>query len=403
MGSRFVISCMLAMLLAVCTATAQDTSKQQKKKDKLEQEIALINRQLKDNEKRSKSAQKDLNLVRRKVSARRELVKESQKEIDDIESRIALKQHSIDSLQSVLESMHGHYNDLVRNAYKLRKSQVWYTYILASGSLPQASRRYAYMKKISGQMREQASVMINVKNRLSGERDELDGLKEEAGKVKSRRESELKELQKDERQSAAVVNKLKKDKQTYQKELAQKKKQVEALNREIQKLIAAAVKKSSSKGSEAGKQKSGNRAVTTEYDTKLAGEFEANMGKLPWPVNGSVVDHFGQHYHPVYTSVKLPFNNGVTIAVEPGSKVKAVFNGVVQQIVVMPGYNQCVLVQHGNYYTFYCKLKSVTVKSGDKVGIGQVLGTVDTIAGETQVHFQLWKDTAPQNPENWLR
>ncbi|MBQ3917513.1 MAG: M23 family metallopeptidase, partial [Bacteroidales bacterium] len=114
-------------------------------------------------------------------------------------------------------------------------------------------------------------------------------------------------------------------------------------------------------------------------------------------------DKFGQHYHPVYKNVKLPFNNGIGIALAPGTKVQAVFDGVVKQIVVMPGYNQCVLVQHGTYFSFYCKLSSVNVKSGDKVKTGQVIGTVDTIAGETQLHFQIWNKTTPQNPELWLK
>ena len=69
--------------------------------------------------------------------------------------------------------------------------------------------------------------------------------------------------------------------------------------------------------------------------------------------------------------------------------MKAVFNGVVKQIVVVPGYNQCVLVQHGEYFTFYCKLGSVAVKAGDKVKTGQVLGHVAIGLDDIQVHFQL--------------
>jgi murein DD-endopeptidase MepM/ murein hydrolase activator NlpD len=120
-------------------------------------------------------------------------------------------------------------------------------------------------------------------------------------------------------------------------------------------------------------------------------------------VEGSVIESYGQHYHPVYKNVKLPFNNGVTLAVSRGAQAKAVFDGTVSQVVVIPGYNQCVLVQHGSYFTFYCKLKSVSVKAGQQVKTGQVLGTVDTISGEDQFHFQLWKERTPQNPENWLR
>ena len=46
---------------------------------------------------------------------------------------------------------------------------------------------------------------------------------------------------------------------------------------------------------------------------------------------------------------------------------------------------------------------TMTVKAGDKVTLGQVLGTIDTINGQTQLHFEVWKGSAPQNPEQWLR
>ena len=75
-----------------------------------------------------------------------------------------------------------------------------------------------------------------------------------------------------------------------------------------------------------------------------------------------------------------------------------------KQILVMPGYNQCVLVQHGDYFTFYCKLKMVNVKSGDKISTGDIIGIVDTDeeSGNGELHFQLWKGTQKQNPEHWL-
>ena len=99
----------------------------------------------------------------------------------------------------------------------------------------------------------------------------------------------------------------------------------------------------------------------------MSAEFSKNKGKLPWPVNGSIVGKFGKQFHPVFKNLQLPANNGVDIAVAKGADVKAVFDGVVKQVFVMPGYNQCVLVQHGkNYFTFYCKLGSAKVKAGNR-------------------------------------
>ena len=187
-----------------------------------------------------------------------------------------------------------------------------------------------------------------------------------------------------------MVKKLKKNRKTYQNQLAAKKKEVVALNREIERIVAAAMKGTSKKNSE-------------PIDYKLAEEFSKNKAKLPWPADGPVVGRFGRHFHPVFKNLELPPNNGMDIAVAKGTGVKAVFKGVVKQVLVMPGYNQCVLIQHGNYFTFYCKLKSVNVKAGAKVKTGDVIGTVDTINGDTQLHFEVWKGTKPQNPESWLR
>lgn len=223
------------------------------------------------------------------------------------------------------------------------------------------------------------------------EKEKLGAMKKEAQAVKAERVKELDKLKAEEEQSAKVVKNLQKNRKTYQAQLAAKKKQVVALNKEIERIVAEAMKKPS--GS------SGKRQI----DYKLAEEFSNNKAKLPWPVDGPVVGRFGRQFHPVYKNLELPPNNGIDIAVSKGTEVKSVFKGVVKQVFVMPGYNQCVLISHGNYFTFYCKLKTVNVKAGAKVATGEVIGKVDTINGDTQLHFEVWRDTKPQNPETWLR
>ena len=132
--------------------------------------------------------------------------------------------------------------------------------------------------------------------------------------------------------------------------------------------------------------------------------FEKNKGKLPWPVRqGTITEHFGIHRHPVYKNLKLPECNGVTFTTGRAEEVFSVFDGVVKQIVVMPGYDQCVLIQHGTYFTFYCKLGKVAVKSGQTISRGQKIGTLEPeTKNSSSLHFQIWNGTVKQNPENWL-
>jgi murein DD-endopeptidase MepM/ murein hydrolase activator NlpD len=137
---------------------------------------------------------------------------------------------------------------------------------------------------------------------------------------------------------------------------------------------------------------------------QLSGSFALNKGKLPFPVaSGVIVEKFGEHPHPTLKNVKLPFNNGINISTKPGSNVKAVFDGVVKQVIAIPGYNQCILVQHGKYFTFYCKLSTVVVKVGDKVSTGTLIGALDPMGSTATLHFELWNGTTKQNPELWLK
>ena len=379
---RFAAFALAAILL--CTQAAGQNSSQ--KKAKLEREIAILDQQLKENASKVKSANTALKLTRKKISARKGLLAESDAQISTLDKRINEKSGKIDSLEARYALLSGNYDKLVRTAYKNRDSRIWYMYLLSSDGITQGLRRYGYLKSMAASLNAQALEIKDTRARLEEEKAGLVKLREEASVLRNTRVVELKQLEKDENSSRQLVASLGKDKARYQKELAAKKRQVQALNAELNKMV----------------KKSGGKPKT-EVDAKLDKEFAANRGKLPWPADGPVVDSFGKHYHPVYKNVELPFNNGVNIALGKDSAVKAVFDGTVSNVVVIPGYNQCILVQHGGYFTFYCKLASVNVKAGDKVKTGQVLGRVDTIAGETQLHFELWEGKTPRNPELWLK
>ncbi len=392
---RHILLCVAVVLMAAGPVAAQNTKAQENRKAALEKEIAEIDRQLKATSSKTTSALSTLSLVRKKISNRKALVAESDQAIAALEAEIRERKAEVTRIQGRLDTLSFYYGRLVRNAYKNRDSRIWYMYILSSRDLGQAWRRYSYLRDLSASMNVQARKIKETRAELEAEMAQLEAKQAEAREARTLRQQEVNILQKEESESQALVNKLNKDKKRYQNELAAKRRQVEALNREIERIIRAAME---SKGT-----RKGGKKPSAPIDYKLGNEFSSNKGKLPWPAEGPVIDHYGQHYHPVFKNVKLPFNNGMTIGLSKGTAVKAVFNGTVKQIVVMPGYNQCVLVQHGNYFSFYCKLGSVSVKPGEKVKTGQVLGTVDTIAGETALHFQIWEGRSPQNPELWLR
>ena len=385
----------LTTFLAGQPLFAQNTKRQENRKAKLQKEINIINDQLKANEAKSRNALSSLDLVRKQISLRKSLISESDREIDSLSRAIGSKERQIKALEGRLDTLETLYGNLVLKAYKTRDEKIWYMYILSSENLGQAWRRASYLKGFSKAMSRQARQVRAVRDTLTWERDSLETLKNAAREIRAQRVADVNSLRSEEDSAEKLVSALSGEKARYEKQLAAKRREVEALNREIAEIIRKATAGSSSK-------KSGKSASST-VDEKLSGEFAANKGRLPWPVDGTVIDSFGERNHPVFKNVKLPFNNGVTVATPAAAPVKAVFDGTVAQVVVMPGYNKCVLVRHGSYFTFYCRLGSVSVSSGDKVKTGQLIGTVDTIGGETSLHFQLWSGRTPQNPENWLK
>ena len=385
----------VALLSVSMAASAQDTRAQEEKKARLEREIAIIDKQLAENASQSSSMLTDLSLIRKKISNRKALVSESDRVIRQYSDSIYLAQKEINRLQARVDTLTAHYSKLVLSAYKNRDSRIWYMYMFASDNLGQAFRRFGYFRNLSTQMKNEAKSIRAMQDELALKQERLALLKKDAEAVRAERKKELDNLKKDESKADNVVKKLQKDRKKYQSQLASKKKEIDALNREIARLIANAMNKDG--------QKSSSKKPKAPVDMKLDAEFSKNKGKLPWPADGPVVSRFGKHYHPVYKNLELPPNNGVDIALAKGEHVKAVFDGVVSQVLVMPGYNQCVLVQHGNYFTLYCKMKNIAVKAGDKVKTGQLIGDIDTINGQTQLHFEVWKGKDPQNPETWLR
>ena len=387
-------------VLAGTSAYAQKNSRKalESQRAKLQKDIELINRKLAENSKSSEKVLSNLTLVKSKIAKREQLIEECDRTLKVLKDSIGICENEIAALQDRYDTLSVYYAKLVRGAYKNRDSRTWYMYILSSQSVGQAFRRLGYFRSLSSQMNVQAEKIHEASAALEARKARLLSLKAESDQVKDQVVKERSRLKDEEAESARMQERLQKDKKQYEQQLKEKNRQIESLNKKIAEIIRQSQKPASS-----GSGKSKGKTVSTEVDTKLSNEFASNKGRLPWPVEGVVTDRFGKHQHPVYKNVELPQNNGVTLTFRRGASAMAVFNGKVTQMFVLPGYNQCVLVSHGSYYTLYTKLKTVSVKVGDKVSTGQKIGVVDTIGGEDLFHFELWKGNEPQNPESWLR
>lgn len=378
-----------AFLVLSTLAEAQSLQDSQRKKDALERDIAVLQSQLSKTSSRSEQAISSLNIIQAQKASIQKLVSQSDAAIASYDERINATQREIKRQQAALDTLKIHYSRLVMGAYKNRDVKIWYMYILASENVSQAFRRFSYFKNLSAQLDVQARKIEQFKTELKLKNAGLRELKNAAQKERDGRASELARLKANEKEQTALVARLKKNRKSYQASLQAKQKEMRALDSQINRMLQESSRKKSSK------VKTDNVA-----DMALAMSFEKNRGRLPWPVDGPVTEHFGAYQN---RELKLSlFNNGINIACDPGTKVTAVFEGTVSNIMLAPGYGQCILIRHGNYYTSYCKIRNALVRQGDKVVTGQVIGEVATIMGKTQLYFLIY-NRKYVDPERWLR
>ncbi len=96
-------------------------------------------------------------------------------------------------------------------------------------------------------------------------------------------------------------------------------------------------------------------------------------------------------------------NKGVNIQTNEDELVRSVFDGKVSAVLEVPGLNNAVLVNHGDYFTVYANLKEVNVKAGQSLKHKDQLGKVFTDKdGISELHFELWKNNQTLNPQSWL-
>ena len=257
------------------------------------------------------------------------------------------------------------------------------------------------------------------------------------------REDESRKLQTEESSQKEEVQQLNRKQKQLQADLKKKKQQADALNRQIEKQIAEEIARAEAEAKAARERAaraernrlarekaaaSGKKVPETKPETepvreervadtkggyamtkaekRLSDDFASNKGRLPYPVSGrhTIVAAFGEQQHQELKYVRTN-NSGIDIQTAPGTDARAVFNGEVTRVFVVPGYNNSVIVRHGNYLTVYSNLSQVYVKAGDKVSTRQAIGKIftDTEDGNaTILHFQLWKEKTKLNPAPWL-
>jgi murein hydrolase activator len=390
--------CIIFIVLSVgITAYAQENQAQlEAKRKKLENEIAITNKLLKETRSTRTSTLSQLKLLNNKVNKRTDLIATLKAEAYYLTNKIEKTELSLSKLENELTDLKIKYAEIAWHTYKYKTSYSKLIFLFSADDINQAYQRMRYLDQLSSYIRTEAE---NIKKFEEEKKTILLRLKiekKEKNKLMGYEQAEILELEQEQAQKTQVTSELKSREQQLRKSIRDKEKQTKNLDRQIQKIILAetAPKKNT---------RTGDVYELTPSEKELTSSFITNKGKLPWPTEtGIISETFGVHKHPVLKKVKTK-NNGINILTTKNSEARVVFDGEVVSITTISNTNIAVIVKHGKYFTVYSNLDKVFVKKGDNVEVKEVIGRIHTnLKGKTELHFEVWKGTAIQNPSYWV-
>ena len=428
----------LLLPAAVFPQNSKKVKALQKQKVELQNTLKKSRDELTKTKQQVKKGQQNIHYIGIQLNNRLDQIVGLEKEIDELDSLTIELQGKIREKEEELKGK----REKLKQAMRYARTQKGHTsslvFILSAKNVKQMFRRSRFAKEYVSFEHNLGEQILKKQAELLEEQNKLLDTKSKKSSLVHEVMLQRKELGVQQVQQKKKVEGLKKQESGLAGKIAEQQKQLNALNKKIDDLIAyeieqarkaaeaAARKKAAAEAArkkaaeEAARKKSGGKTTPaskssgkptpvkpetwlTAEDRQLNGTFEQNRGRLPVPITGQYMigNRFGKYNVPGLANVQLE-NKGTNYVGRPGARARSIFPGVVSAVFQFGG-SRNVLIRHGSYISVYCNLSSVTVAKGQKVNAKDIIGTVaDDGTGKCVLHFQLRKETAKLNPESWI-
>ncbi len=429
--------CMAVLLLSLffVQGWSQSSSSIRKDQRRNRQQVEQARRNIRQNERDVENNLRTLELLDGQIADINKDVRRLRGKSDSIVRLIRPLNDSISQLNARLDAMCEKYRSALRRSQTNANSLNDITFVFSSNDFKQAWERYRSLRQFSRWRQRKSREIMETRQSLSVRHQRLDSLRVANQRVLKRVEQQRASLERKKVETDRLVRSLRSHNSQLQKVLKRRQDEARKLEERLEKALAEELEQRRRQEERARKEAERRRHAATDDTIKpskvaesdsrqsvredlsgttvlkdsrrLSGSFESNKGKMPYPVDGefTIVKKFGRQKHPRLPKVETN-NPGIDIETVRGATVHAVFNGEVSQIFKLAGYNNVIVLRHGDYVTVYANIATLNVKKGDKVSIGQQLGRVfvDKADGNRSVlHFELRREKEKENPELWLK
>jgi septal ring factor EnvC (AmiA/AmiB activator) len=382
-------------MLALGHATVQaqqpsDIEQSRRRLEAIRQERDSLERQQERLQGQVHDGHDELNILERRRLATQRVVGEIERQIGGLSSELDRSTAELILAEDNLEDRRA---VLQRRLVDIYKRGPLYTFqaLLAAESFGDLLSRYKYLYLTSRQDRALVLEVETLRNRVVAQRNEILNVRGQLDRTRVEREAEVAKYTELAQVRARRLDDLQRSARRTERRLSALEKDEARLNG----LLAAlerARREEAARGALRGTV-AGPGSITT-----------ADLGKLDWPVEGTIVYRFGRDTLPSGGIIRW---NGVGIAAAVGTPVRAVESGKVRLVGQFGTYGLTIVLEHGNgYYSVYAHLQSAGVKLGATVSKGQAIATVGGQNSDygPHLHFEIrGENQVALDPTEWLR
>jgi septal ring factor EnvC (AmiA/AmiB activator) len=348
----------------------------QRQREQLQGQVHDVNDELSNLEHQRESTQRIVIEIERQIGG-------LASQLDRSSAELILAQDNLAERRAVLQRR-------LVDIYK-RGNLHTFQVLLAAESFGDLLSRYKYLYLTSEQDRALVADVEQLRNRVVQQRNNILNVRGELDRRREEREAEASKYSALASERASKLQSLQRSARNTDRRLTELPKDESRLNGLLASLERARRDEAARGALRGGVSAPGS--ITT-----------ADLGKLDWPVEGTIVYRFGRDTLPSGGVIRW---NGVGIAAPVGTRVKAVESGKVRLVGQFGTYGLTIVLEHGNgYYSVYAHLETADVKLGAAVSKGRVIGTVGGQNSDygPHLHFEIRGDKQiALDPTMWLR
>ncbi len=262
--------------------------------------------------------------------------------------------------------------------------------LLLSARDVQELRSTAYMLRyVADQDQRMIQDLQEEQHRIHGDIVEIGRQKQQLEQKKKDLQQQRNVNQQASKQREQLIQKVNQEKRSYERAIREFEEDQKALERKISELMRR-------KEEEARRRRQDGQVDTKPQLT--------HRGKFIWPIpQRKISSNYGPRIHPKFKTKSA--HTGIDVPSPKGTPVRAGADGDVLYAGWLRGYGQIVILDHGGgFSTVYAHMSEILVEEGQRVKGGDPVGKVGAtgVATGNHLHFEVRLNGNAQDPLKYL-